>query len=107
MFNRARSIVGNAVVFNFNSILIVRIETENRNAAVRSAEPVGDAVSNFLTVGLRHDAHGCIVQFIAAVADDGGERCNLIGIHKHLADLALRLKMHCRSRRTAGCAGGS
>ncbi|CCZ16842.1 unknown [Sutterella wadsworthensis CAG:135] len=44
MFNRARSIVGNAVVFNFNSILIVRIETENRNAAVRSAEPVGDAV---------------------------------------------------------------
>ena len=28
MFNRARSIVGNAVVFNFNSILIVRIETK-------------------------------------------------------------------------------
>ena len=42
MFNRARSIVGNAVVFNFNSILIVRIETKNRNACLLYTSDAAD-----------------------------------------------------------------
>ena len=55
---------------------------------MRSAEPVGDAVSNFLTVGLRHDAHGCIAQFIAAVANDGRERGKFVWVDNDFTNVA-------------------
>ena len=62
---------------------------------------VVDVVGNFLAALLRNDAHVRILDHVAAVADDGGQRRDVVGIDDHFADLALHFDLNGRARSTA------
>ena len=68
---------------------------------MRAADAVFDCVGDFLTALLRHHANGNVLQLITAVADNRSERGNAVGINEYLANLALSLEMHGRTRRSA------
>ena len=81
--------VVDAVVFDLNGVQVVRIEAEDGNAAVREDLTARDVVLDFLAVRLRDDADLRVLDFIAAVADHGRERGDLVRVPDDLADVAL------------------
>ena len=95
-------------VGRFHGIHVVRVEPENRNACMSEQFRAAHLVLNFLTLRFRNNAHRRFSELIAAVADDGRERSNAVGIHNHFTDVTLRRERHVRSRRAArGACGGS
>ena len=78
-----------AGVAHLDRVLPVGIETEDGHARVRLELGAGDLVLDLLALGLRDDADRDVGEFVAAVADDGGERSHLVGIDDDFADVAL------------------
>ena len=99
-------IVPDTVVTHLNMVDVVRVQAENRDAAVSHHLTVGHVIGDFLTAGLRDDADADILQHIAAVMNDGGERRDLIRIHLNLADMTLNLIDGLSAGRTAKSEGG-
>ena len=62
---------------------------------------VRDRVADRLAAHLREDRDGRVLDDVAAVADDGGERRDLVRIDHHFADVALRLEGDGRAARAA------
>ena len=79
-------------VGNLNRIHVVGVKAENGNAGVRQKFGAAHRILDFLTIGLRNNAHGRFRQLIAAVADDCRERSNAVRIHDYFADVALGRK---------------
>ena len=67
-----------------------------------AAEAVLDLVGDLLTALLGNHAHGDVLELIASVADDRGERSDLVGVDEDLADLSLGLELDDRTGRAAG-----
>ena len=93
--------VEDAVVFDFHRVEVVGIETEDGDARMGADVFVRDRVADRLAAHLRENRHGRVLDDVAAVADDGGERRDLVGIDHHFADVALRLEGDGRAARAA------
>ena len=93
-------------VAHLDLVVVVGIEAEHRNAGIGAKGLVAHLVGDFLAARLRDDAHGSVLELIAAVLDDGRERCNLVGVDDDFADLARSNVLHGRAGAAAACHDG-
>ena len=85
-----------AGVGNFDRVVVVGIEAEDRNAPVGKELVVGHLVLDFDAARLGHDANRGVLQNVTAVAGR-----DLIGIDNDLADLSGNRMLHLGPRRAA------
>ena len=98
LLNALRLAVGVARVGNLNRVAVVRIETEDGDAAVRAHLRVAHLVLDFLTAFLRNNAHRHIGERVAAILNYGGERSEFVRVEDDCANLARCRVAHVRAR---------
>ena len=96
-----------ARVLHLNRVQVVGIKAENRNAGIGLQLAVGNLVLDFLAVELRNNADFDVLDLIAAVANHGRQRSNVVRVDDHFADVALNGKCDGGTGGTAAREGGA
>ena len=96
-----------ADVLHLDRVEVVRIKTEDGDAAVGAQRRRAHVVAHFLTALFRHHAHVRGLEHPAAVLDHGRERRDVIGVVDDFTDLSLRLEGDGVAARSSGRGSGA
>ena len=94
-------------VRHLDRVVVVGIEAEDRDARMGAQLNIAHVVLDFGAAVLGNDADRGILELVAAVADDGRERRDLVRVRDDFADLALDGVLDVRAGAAARGGGGA